>query len=127
MEQLKQKEQKNGELKNVPIQVTAHDIVSLINHAKQYNTNNFGEEIEKWPGKDENYLYVQIDIKNSKNAEKWTDDKKNKFLNENSLIIETNEAGEEIGAEKKYYMCTKCEISSATKRVIYMKFDDYKE
>lgn len=126
MEKRKQKERKNGELKSVPIQVTAHDIVSLINHAKQYNTNNFGEEIAQWPGKNENYLYVQIDIKNSQNAEKWNDSKKNDFLNDNSLNIGPDDAGT-IRAEKKYYMCTKCEISPVTKRVIYMKFEDYKE
>jgi len=57
-------------LKTVPIQVTAHDIVSLINHARQYNTNNFGEDITKWPGKDEKYLYVEIEIKDIRNRSK---------------------------------------------------------
>lgn len=57
-------------LKTVPIQVTAHDIISLINHARQYNTNNFGEDVTKWPGKDEKYLYVQIDIKDVRNRNK---------------------------------------------------------
>lgn len=57
-------------LKKVPIQVTAHDIVSLINHARQYNTNNFGEDVTKWPEKDEKYLYVQIDIKDVRNRNK---------------------------------------------------------
>lgn len=109
----------------MPIQVTAHDIVSLINHAKQYNTNNFGEDVTKWPGKNENYLYVQIDIGNSRNAEKWNDSMKNNFLNDNSLNIGPDDAGT-IRAEKKYYMCTQCEISPVTKRVIYMKFVDYK-
>lgn len=57
-------------LKTVPIQVTAHDIVSLINHARQYNTNNFGEDMAQWPGKDENYLYVEIEIKDVRNRNK---------------------------------------------------------
>lgn len=52
-------------------------------------------------------------------AERWDEQTKNNFLKEYSLTADHK--------EKKYFMCTKCEISPSTKRVIYMKFEDYRE
>lgn len=112
--------EENGKIKSLPIQVTAHDIISIINNARQNNIDYFGQNTNEWPGKNENYYYVQIDINGAKNgisAEKWTEEMKNNFLKENTL--------ENGNTEIKYYKCINYEISPVTKRVIYMQFIDY--
>lgn len=112
--------QEEGKMKSVPIPVTAHEIVSVINNARQNNVNYFGENISEWPGKNENYYYIQIEVKGVRNgtrAEIWSEETKNNFLKENSL--------RENQTETKYYKCTNYEISPVTKRVIYMQFAEY--
>lgn len=98
----------------VDIPVTAHEIVTLLNTARQ---NNIDYELTMQTGKNENSYYVQIDIENRKNAEKWDEEIKNEFLQKNTL--------QENGQDIKYYKCTKYEISSVTKRVMYMQFKEY--
>lgn len=105
--------------KEKPIQVTAHDIVSIANSAKQNNLNYEFTEKQKY---NENTYYLQIDVENSKNFEFATDEEKNKFLKENSLMQNS-----ENEYSTKYYMCTEVKISEKTKKVIYMKFENYKE
>lgn len=112
--------EENGKIKSVPIKVTAHDIISIINNARQNNVDYFGNNMADWPGKNENYYYVQIDIdkyKNGVGAEKWTEEMKHNFLKENTLSDDNT--------EMKYYKCNAYEISSVTKKVIYMQFADY--
>ena len=108
----------NGKVR--PIQVTAHDIVSIANNAKQ---NNINYEFETKQNSDENSYYLQVIVENNKNFEFATDEEKNKFLKENSLI--QNSDGKTY--ETKYYMCTACNISKITKKVNYIKFEEYKE
>ena len=102
-----------------PIQVTAHDIVSVANSAKQ---NNFNYEFKEKQNANENLYYLQVDVENNKNFEFATDAEKNKFLKENSLT--KNSSDEYI---TKYYMCTYCKVSETTKKVYYIKFEEYKE
>ena len=113
---------KEGEEIAMPIQVTAHDIITVLNQAKQNNIDYFEED---WNNlalkKDENTYYVQIDIKitsgkTERCAEKWTEEQKNKFLKEH-LLNENNETF--------YFKCTKYETSKTTKRVNYMLFEIY--
>lgn len=100
----------NGET----IKVTAHDIVSVINLAKQNNdyyqlgTENRGKE---------NTYYVQVKV-NRKNYEDCTEEDKEKFLKENSLTDDDKEIN--------YYKCLEPKISEITKRVMSIEFVDYK-
>lgn len=104
----------NGKKIEAPIPVTAHEIVTLLNSARQ---NNIDNELTAQSGKNENSYYVQIDIDSKKNAEKWNDETKNRFLQENALQANNHDV--------KYYKCTKYEISEVTKRVMYMQFKEY--
>ena len=107
--------EKNGKEEVKPIPVTAHDIVTVANHAKQ---NNVNYELENQQRYDENTFYVQVQVEKIPNFEKLDELRKNKFLQDNS-ITEANEV--------KYYMCESYKISSVTKRVIYINFVEYKE
>lgn len=97
-----------------PIQVTAHDIVSVSNHAKQ---NNINYEIENLNKYDDNSFYVQVDVDKETNFENKTEQEKNEFLKNNSLTAEN---------KVKYYICKDVKISSVTKRVMYIKFETQK-
>lgn len=112
--------EKEGKIKSAPIQVTAHEIMTVVNQARQNNVNYFGDDIRQWPGKNENYYYVQVEIKGARNgnrAETWGEETKNNFLKENSLTDDQT--------EPKYYRCSQYEISSVTKRVMYIQFIEY--
>lgn len=101
-----------------PIEVNAHDIVSVSNNAKQNNKNY---ELEK-QNYDENSYYVQVQVEKDSHFEAKTDEEKNEFLKQNSLV-----KNEDNTFSTKYYMCTEIKISSVTKRVMYIKFEEYKE
>lgn len=94
-------------------EITAHDIVTVINQAQENNKKYFEENMPS--GYDENSYYVQVDIGLIKNVEKWNEQRKNEFLKENSLGTDNY---------TKYFKCldTDYKISSATKRVMYIKF-----
>ena len=108
------------------IKVTAHDIVSVANLAKQNNENY---ELTKDNSGDKNTYYVQV-IVNTKNKvyrnfETLTDSEKNSFLQSESLEIKTNEDGIQT-AETIYYKCKKEPvISEVTKRVMCIEFELY--
>lgn len=107
--------EENGKVKVKPIPVTAHEIISLANHAIENNKNY---ELETQNGYNENTYYVQVQVGKVENFEKLDDQAKNKFLQENSLTDDN---------ETKYYMCDFYEISNVTKRVMYIKFVEYKQ
>ena len=101
------------------IKVTAHDIVTLANLAKQNNENY---ELSKENAGDENTYYVQVFVENQNDKfETEEESKKNKFLQDNSLNIIINDDGTKT-VETKYYECTKVKISEVTKRVMYIEF-----
>lgn len=102
-------------------QVTAHDIISVINSAAQNNKNYFEDETNKikYAG-NENYYYVKVSINGidkGTNAESWNEEEKMQFLKENSLTDEN---------ETMYFKCTNVNISSATKRVYSITFSKIK-
>ena len=107
--------EENGKYISKPIEVTAHDIVSVANLAKQNNENY---ELENQSAYDENSYYVQVQVDKKNNFEKSTEQEKNIFLQENSLTEEN---------ETKYYKCTEVKISEVTKRVMYIKFVEYEK
>lgn len=92
--------------------VTAHDIVSVTNHARQ---NNLSYELESQNKYDENTYYVQVQVGKDANFEKKTEEEKNKFLQENSLTQDN---------EVKYYTCSQVIVSKITKRVMFIKFEE---
>lgn len=98
--------------------ITAHDIITVINHAQANNRLYFeNEQPNKYA---ENMYYVQVDIDNIKNVEKWNEEKKNEFLKNNSL--------DDTDKYTKYFKCAEndVKISKITKRVIYIKFREIK-
>ena len=105
--------EKNGKEISKPIEVTAHDIVSVANLAKQ---NNEKYELENQNTYNENTYYVQVKVEKENNFEKKSEQDKNKFLQENSLTEEN---------ETKYYKCKEVKISEVTKRVMYIEFLEY--
>lgn len=109
------------------IEVTAHDIVTVANIAKQNNENY---ELTVDSSGNPNTYYVQVVVNNKSkmynNFETLSDSEKNTFLKENSLIEEKDKDGNVIATEVKYYKCkTEPVISEATKRVMRIEFDLY--
>ena len=100
----------NGREKITPILVTAHEIISVANHAKQ---NNINYELENQARYDENNYYVQVKVDGIYNFEKQTESEQNQFLKDNTLTVDN---------KVKYYTCTNVIISKITKRVIYIEF-----
>ena len=100
----------NSDGKEEPIECTIHDITSLANLAKK---NNAEYELTEQSGYSNNTYYVQIDVDNHKNIEKYTNDELVNLIKNNDLVNRKN---------TKYYKCTICNISSITKKVNYMKF-----
>ncbi|NLC88055.1 MAG: hypothetical protein GX682_04700 [Clostridiaceae bacterium] len=104
--------EKNGKEEIKPIQLTAHDVISVANHAKQ---NNINYELQNQNRFDEKTYYVQVQVGSKTNFEKVEEQEKNTFLKENSMTSEN---------EIKYYICTDVKISNITKRVMYIKFEE---
>ena len=102
----------NGREKITPILVTAHEIISVANHAKQ---NNINYELENQTRYDENNYYVQVKVDGIYNFEKQTESEQNQFLKDNTLTVDN---------QVKYYTCTNVIISKITKRVIYREFKE---
>ena len=96
------------------IKVTAHDIVSIANLAKK---NNEAYEIADKKKYDDTTYYIQVNFKNTqlelKDENYYTDFLKKNLLQDNQI-------------DNKYFMCSEVHISSITKRVTYIMFDDYK-
>ncbi len=114
-----------------PIKVTAHDIVTIANLAKQ---NNEKYELNENNSGNKNTYYVQVVVKKVKiddkektflNFETLPDSDKNKILQENSVIITSDDNGDKK-AETKYYKCSKEPlVSDVTKRVYKIEFEPY--
>lgn len=114
---------------NRPIEVTAHDIVSVANLSKE---NNEYYELNKNYAGNENSYYVQVVVKYNKNKseqnfETLTEEQKNQFLKENSLTEIKNSQGITTTVETKYYKCEEVKISSITKRVMKIVFSLYED
>lgn len=103
-----------GKVVTEPIKVTAHEIVTVANHASQ---NNMNYNLQNQTKYDENTYYVQVKVGKIANFEKQTEESKNQFLKDNSL---------KNGNEVKYYTCTNVKVSDITKKVIYIEFQEQK-
>lgn len=103
----------DGKAVTQDILVTAHDIVTVANHARQ---NNEKYDLLKQEKANENTYYVQVKVNDNTNFEKETVENKNDFLKNNSLKSENKEV--------KYYTCTGYKISDVTKRVMYIEFKE---
>ena len=118
----------------IPITATAHDIVTVANSAMQ---NNINYEIVDMAGYDEHSFYVQVDVDNVKisntasttklerNFEKKNEEYKNNFLKYNDLIDVTDENGKTIKIGKLFKVVEQPKISPDTKKVIYIKFEEF--
>ena len=109
-EYLQDEDNPNSKKIITPIRVTAHDIVSVINSARQNNIYYFQND---WPiNPNENYYYVRVLISGNI-AGTWDENEKLEFLKNNSL----DENNKPI-----YFACEKVDISSVTKRVYKITF-----
>ena len=106
--------EKTGKEESVqePIKCTAHDIISIANLAQQ---NNIQYDISSLTQYDKSTFYIQVDVydnttrpKLTKNVEKWEENAKISFINENS---------------NQDYKCSEVIISEISKRVCYIKFE----
>lgn len=96
------------------IKVTAHDIITVANLAKQ---NNINYELQNESGYNENMYYVQVKVIGAyNNLEKASEQQKNDFLKTKSLTANNEET--------KYYKCSKVEVSKVTKKVMYIEFQE---
>lgn len=104
--------------KTIPILCTAHDIVSLVNLAKD---NNKFYELADLTKYDPNTYYIQIDVGTNRNLEKASNDWLIDFIKRNDIV----KNGDNI-EKKNYYIKDEPIISNITKRVCYIKFVEYK-
>jgi len=119
---------KNDLGKDVPIECTIHDIMSLANFAQKHNLEyNLIEQttqknktvFQKKNGVTlENSLYIQIDLDNIQNLELKTNSELISLIKNNDLT----EGVTGIKNEVKYYKCTICEPRGNNKRINYVKF-----
>lgn len=108
-------------------EVTAHDIISIANLARE---NNFNYELENQDGYDKNTYYIQVDVKSVKSKLEKVEDEnyKNNFINNNTLVYGTD--GKPVLDSDgqpliKKYIC-KVQVSLVTKRVMYVEFTEKK-
>ena len=112
----------NGHTVTVPLYpATAHDIITLANHARENNKKYELPMPYSSKKADETTFYVQVCIENDsryRNMENLSQEKKEEFLRDNSIT-------EDNGNKVKYYKCTSRideMISNTTKRVTYIQF-----
>ncbi len=108
-----------------PILCTAHDIITIANFARE---NNIKYDLSEQSQYDESTYYVQIDVGktiNTKNVEKWNEEEKLKFIQDNSTINITTDDGKTKQQTKYYYIYEEPRTSNITKRVCYVHFMEY--
>lgn len=100
-----------------PILCTIHDIITVVNIAQQNNINYNVTDMEQYD-KNENYVQVNVKVNKSwkKNLEKLDNNEKIDFIKKYS----TTNSGKDV----KYYKCTKVYVSSVTKKVYFIKFEE---
>ena len=113
------RQDENG--KERPIECTIHDITSLANFAQKHNIEY---EVNDNTGYSENTLYVQIDLGNKKNIEKYTNSQLVQLIKANDIEQVLDKDTGKYVTETKYYKCVKCEVDNTTGRVNYIKFEE---
>lgn len=129
-------EEKNGSTIEVPVGATAHDIISLANHARENNRKYELTMPYDSKKQDETSLYVQVRIKGNnqyKNLESLFENEeadknaKNEFIKINSITTDKSSVNYN---KVKYFKCS-CSyeniISTTTRRVTYMEFEEFSE
>jgi len=111
----------DDEGKQTPIKCTIHDIVSLANLAQRHNKE---QQLEDNSGYSENTLYVQIDLNNMRNIEKYTNDQLIQLIKQNDLQQVLDRETGKYETQTKYYKCTACDININTGRVNYIHFQE---
>lgn len=110
------------------IKCTVHDIITLANLAQQ---NNKYYQVDNLTDYNLNTFYIRIDIGNNnstKQLEKWDNDRKIKFIQENSTkdvsVAQSNGSTKQEKQTKYYYVSEYPIISEETQRVCYIKFEE---
>lgn len=106
------------------ITCTIHDIVGLANYVQKTNETNGFIEVESVS--DSSY-YIQIDLKTNgktiEHLETKTQDELVNIIKENDVMID--ESGETV--TKKFYVEESPKVGEYTRRVNYIKFEEYVE
>ena len=118
---------------NIPINVSAHDVITAANFARE-NNSYYGLKYDEVKSFYESTLYVKVDIdtrfpsKTYSNLENWSEDsnEKTKFIDNNSVIFFNCTDG----GNRPYTRCFKLEevnrkYSPTTGRICYVKFTEY--
>ena len=127
VEQTQIAEFNNNFLKYEDKDITAHDIISVANLAKQNNIN-YGIDDQKQYNENTNYIQVMVDGY-KKPFEQQTEEEKNKFIQENTFEVDVNgeiQRDSDGNPKIKKYACKRIDISSVTKRVMYVVFEEKK-
>lgn len=117
----------NNFLKYEGVEVTAHDIVSIANLARQ---NNIDYDVADQREYNENTTYIQVQVVGIKVPfEKQTEEEKSKFIQENTFENDTEgniKRDSDGNPTKKSYICTRVLISEVTHKVMYVEFKEKK-
>ena len=115
----------NGKEMNYPIPVTAHDIITIANFARQNNVYyDYDPDIAMERNNSLTYIQVAVNkganvSKAIRNLESCSDRERADFLNKYSVNVGS-------GVSKPiYFLVSNCEISTNTKRVIYIEFTEF--
>ena len=125
---------------SIPIPLTSHDVATIANHAKQNNINYEFDISGKSPIKaQDNIYYVQVDIKKSEPREEgfggnikkdiinFETDLVNKteFVKKYSINNIIDGGCQVIETIPIYFKVLEAKVSSITKRVYYVKIQEY--
>jgi len=96
------------------VEVTAHDVVTMANVAKQANKIN---EVENRNSYSQVSEYIQIKVDNDLNFEKKSEDYYGDFIKNNML----QDDGNGSITKTKLFKCTKIVTNSETGKIIYLQ------
>lgn len=104
------------------IEVTAHDVITMINVARQ---NNIKYEVQDNTTYNNNSYYIRIKLKNNNNVynffEKESESTYINFIKDNMLVKDQN--GKDT-TTTKLFKCTNIITSTVTGRVIFVEIED---
>lgn len=106
-------------------EVTAHDVVTMANFAKQSNRQNGIENVNSYS---QNTDYVQIKVDNESHFEKQSEIYYGNFIKNNMLIYDENDLdGDGELVDTKFFECKKIVTNEKTGRIIYVEIVTKKE
>lgn len=105
----------------VDVGITVHDVITMVNKAKESNSLN---NVETQLNYNQKSLYIQMDVKNYSdiyfNFEKKTEEDYNDFIKNNLLVKDENG----LLTKTKLFKISSIETSDVTGRVIYIKIEN---